>query len=149
MPGEVLPRCGDASGAARLSSFGFSGTIAHALFSSSTDVRSSTASGVSLYRFQKAAPSTASGAHLPASLLLADAPEARSIFSAGTLASVSRHVVGGNILLPGAVEVAFGGASLRAVSSVFALLLGRTAVTQSEETTKIARRRQRGKAQST
>ena len=31
MPNEVLPRCGDASGAARLSSFGFSGTIAHAL----------------------------------------------------------------------------------------------------------------------
>ena len=49
MPGEVLPRCGDATAAARLSSFGFSGTIAHALFASGA--RSSTASGVSLYRF--------------------------------------------------------------------------------------------------
>ena len=52
MPGEVLPRCGDATAAARLSSFGFSGTIAHALFASATGARSSTASGVSLYRFQ-------------------------------------------------------------------------------------------------
>ena len=51
MPGEVLPRCGDATAAARLSSFGFSGTIAHALFASATGARSSTASGVSLYRF--------------------------------------------------------------------------------------------------
>ena len=49
MPGEVLPRCGDATAAARLSSFGFSGTIAHALFASGA--RSSTASGVSLYTF--------------------------------------------------------------------------------------------------
>ena len=32
MPGEVLPRCGDATAAARLSSFGFSGTIAHGAF---------------------------------------------------------------------------------------------------------------------
>ena len=31
MPGEVLPRGGDAKVASRLSSFGFSGTIAHAL----------------------------------------------------------------------------------------------------------------------
>ena len=34
MPGEVLPRCGDATAAARLSSFGFSGTIAHGAFES-------------------------------------------------------------------------------------------------------------------
>ena len=33
MPGEVLPRSGDAMAASRLSSFGFSGTIAHGAFS--------------------------------------------------------------------------------------------------------------------
>ena len=32
MPGEVLPRCGAATAEARLSSFGFSGTIAHGAF---------------------------------------------------------------------------------------------------------------------
>ena len=147
MPGEVLPRCGDATAAARLSSFGFSGTIAHALFASSTGARSSTASGVSLYRFQKAAPSMAS-ARLLTPPILADAPDARSIFATGTLAVLSHHAVGGDILLPSVVELAFGGASRRAVSSEFALLLGHAAVWQSEKTTKIARWRQRGKAQS-
>ena len=59
--------------------------------------------------------------------------------SAGTLAVLSHHVVGGDILLPSVVELAFGGASRRAVSSEFALLLGHAAALQSEETTKVAR----------
>ena len=51
MPAEVPPRGIDESAWSRLSSFGFSGTIAHALSASPTGARSSTASGVSLYRF--------------------------------------------------------------------------------------------------
>ena len=52
MPNEVLPRGGDAKVASRLSSFGFSGTIAHALVAlDQARMRSSISalSGASLY----------------------------------------------------------------------------------------------------
>ena len=53
MPGEVLPRCGDASGAARLSSFGFSGTIAHGAFRSGARLLDLRVDVPSLYRNER------------------------------------------------------------------------------------------------
>ena len=126
MPGEVLPRCGDASGAARLSSFGFSGTIAHALLvSAGGQSWTQFASSGSLYRREKAPWLVESSGHLVTPSLHAEANDMNPVLSIGTLAVLSHHVVGGSILLPGVgyVEVAFAaGASRRAVLSAVAFV---------------------------
>ena len=115
MPNQVLPRCGDASGAARLSSFGFSGTIAHALVAldraQMRSSMSSTASGTSLYRRAVLPVGSAGCRRLVARPRLAEARGSLQddvVVSAEAL--ISHHVVGGRILLPGAVgyvEAAF------------------------------------------
>ena len=53
MPGEVLPRCGDATAAARLSSFGFSGTIAHGAFGTGARLSALRVDAPSLYRNER------------------------------------------------------------------------------------------------
>ena len=53
MPGEVLPRCGDATAAARLSSFGFSGTIAHGVFGTDARLSDLRVDAPSLYRNER------------------------------------------------------------------------------------------------
>ena len=123
MPGEVLPRCGgDASGAARLSSFGFSGTIAHALLiSAGGQSWTQFAGGSSLYRREKAPWLAKSSGHLVTPSLHTEANDV----NIRTLSVLSHHVVGGSILLPGVgyVEVAFAaGASRRAVLSAVAFV---------------------------
>ena len=114
MPGEVLPRGMDESARSRLSSFGFSGTIAHALVAlDRARVRSSmgAASDTSLYRHTVLPVGSAGCGRLVARPRLA---EARGALRDGAVVSaealISHHVVGGSILLPGAVgyvEAAF------------------------------------------
>ena len=107
MPAEVLPRGGDAKVASRLSSFGFSGTIAHALVAlDRAQMRSSmsAASGTSLYRHAVLPMGSAGCGRLVARPRLAEARGALrddAVVSAEAL--ISHHVVGGSILLPGAV----------------------------------------------
>ena len=118
MPVEVTSRGIVESAPSRLSSFGYSGTIAHALVTSVQGQRvwpsSSTASGISLYR-RKALHSLAgvtSGGRLAVPPLhLAARGTSQSddaVVSTDMLALFSQHVVGDSILLPGVgfVEIA-------------------------------------------
>ena len=115
MPAEVLPRGGDAKVASRLSSFGFSGTIAHALMALDQEARMrssmSAASGASLYRRAVLPVGSAGCGRLVARPRLAEARGAlRDDAVAAAEALISHHVVGGSFLLPGAVgyvEAAF------------------------------------------
>ena len=114
MPGEVLPRAGGAKVASRLSSFGFSGTIAHALVAldraQMRSSMSSTASGTSLYRRAVLPVGSAGCGRLVARPRLAEARGAlRDNAVAAAEALISHYVVGGSTLLPGVgyVEAAF------------------------------------------
>ena len=111
MPGEVLPRSGDANAPSRLSSFGFSGTIVHALFVLvGVRLLTGAASGSSLYRWGKKALALATPSRrLFAPSLHAEAHESRVVLPAGTLAVLSHHVVGRSITIAGVeyVEPAF------------------------------------------
>ena len=102
MPGEVLPRSGDANAPSRLSSFGFSGTIAHALFVL-VGAQSSTgrASASSLYRWGDASWPAKSSGRLVAPLLHAEVRDSHPALAAGTLAVLSHHVVGRSIMKAG------------------------------------------------
>ena len=103
MPGEVLARAGDAKAtASRLSSFGFSGTIAHALFAS-VRAQSSTgrASASSLYRRGDAPWLAKPSGRLVAPLLHAEVRDSHAALAAGTHAVLSHHVVGGSIMNAG------------------------------------------------
>ena len=113
MPAEVLPRGIDESAWSRLSSFGFSGTIAHALVAldraQMRSSMSSTASGTSLYRRAVLPVGSAGCRRLVARPRLAEARGSLQddvVVSAEAL--ISHHVVGGSLLLPGVgyVEVA-------------------------------------------
>ena len=122
MPGEVLPRSGDAKAASRLSSFGFSGTIAHGLFVL-VGVRSSTSVVTSMYRHKKLLTLAGSSGCLSLPLLALCDPH--TILSSQTITVLSHHIVGGNILLPGVgyVEMAFAAdADRRKVLSAVAVV---------------------------
>ena len=110
MPGEVLSRSGDANAPSRLSSFGFSGTIAHALFVL-VNARSLTqfASSSSLYRRGKAVALVTPSRRLFVPSLHAEAHDSRAILPARTLAVLSHHVIGRSIMIAGIqyVEPAF------------------------------------------
>ena len=108
MPAEVLPRGIDESARSRLSSFGFSGTIAHALVALDQEARMrssmSAASGASLYRRAVLPVGSAGCGRLVARPRLAEARGALrddAVVSAEAL--FSHHVVGGSTLLPVAV----------------------------------------------
>ena len=58
MPDEVLPRGGDASAWTRLSSFGFSGTIAHGAFGSGTRLSDLRVDALSFYRNERISKSS-------------------------------------------------------------------------------------------
>ena len=114
MPAEVLPRGIEEGSLSRLSSFGFSGTIAHALVAlDRAQMRSSmsAASGASLYRHAVLPVGSAGCGRVVARPRLAEARGALrddAVVSAEAL--ISHYVVGGSILLPGAVgyvEAAF------------------------------------------
>ena len=102
MPSEVLLRSGDANAPSRLSSFGFSGTIAHALFVS-VGARSSThfASGSSLYRRGKAFALVTPSRRLFVPSLHAKVHESRVVLPTGTLAVLSHHAIGRSITIAG------------------------------------------------
>ena len=126
MPGEVLPRGGDAMVASRLSSFGFSGTIAHALLVL-TGVLLSTgaADSNSVYRRRTVLYLTKRSGCLVTPSLLAEAKDVHAALSIGALSVLSHHVVGDNILLPGVgyLEVAFAACASRcAVLSAVAIV---------------------------
>ena len=114
MPVEVLPRTmysKEFQQTSRLSSFGFSGTIAHGAFAANSPTALlSTGFSRSLYRNLRSV--VAAGAQLRLTLALdvsmqrIDSRPEESIVSAGILSSsaealFSDHVVGGGILLPG------------------------------------------------
>ena len=102
MPGEVLPRSGDANAPSRLSSFGFSGTIAHALFVLvGARLLTGAASGSSLYRRGKALALATPSRRLFAPSLHAEAHESRVVLPAGTLAVLSHHAIGRSIISAG------------------------------------------------
>ena len=125
MPVDVVPRTTAFSGS-RLSSFGFSGTIAHGAFEARRPAASPTYSK-SLYRNRRfVAPS---GTTRLDWLLEAPGPQQARVDEAvvfsGALSSeaealFSHHVVGGAIILPGVgyVEMAFAASSGRALGAV-------------------------------
>ena len=127
MPVEVLPRTTASSGS-RLSSFGFSGTIAHGAFEArKTIVSMSSNDSKSLYRNRRHVVS--SDATRLNWLLEAPDPQTsrldEAIVFSGALspsaeALFSHHVVGGTIILPGVgyVEMAFAASSGRALAPV-------------------------------
>ena len=102
MPGEVLPRSGDATAPSRLSSFGFSGTIAHGLFvsmgaSSFTQFSSSS----SLYRREYTRWLAKPSGRLVTPSLHAEVRDSHAALAAGTHAVLSHHVVRGSIVNAG------------------------------------------------
>ena len=125
MPVDVVPRTIAASGS-RLSSFGFSGTIAHGAFEARKPVTSPTDSK-SLYRNRRSvAPSDPIRLDW---LLEAPGPQQsrldEAVVFSGALSSAaealfSHHVVGGTIILPGVgyVEMAFAASSGRVLTGV-------------------------------
>ena len=118
----MLPRSGDANAPSRLSSFGFSGTIAHGLFAL-VGGRLLTSVSTSLYRHKKLPTLAPSSERLSSPLLAAS--DACAVLSSKTTAVLSHHVVGGSILLPGIgyVEMAFAAdASRRAALSAVAFV---------------------------
>ena len=125
MPVEVIPRTTKLSGS-RLSSFGFSGTIAHGAFEARKPVMSPT-DAKSLYRnrrFVALRETTrldwlleAPGPQQPR---LDEAVVFSGALSPAAEALFSHHVVGGTIILPGVgyVEMAFAASSGRALAAV-------------------------------
>jgi hypothetical protein len=125
MPVEVISRTTASSGS-RLSSFGFSGTIAHGAFEARKPVTSPIESK-SLYRNRRfVAPSDTTRLNW---LLEAPGPQHtrldEAVVFSGALSSsaealFSHHVVGGTIILPGVgyVEMAFAASSGRALTAV-------------------------------
>jgi hypothetical protein len=127
MPVEVIPRTTASSGS-RLSSFGFSGTIAHGAFEARKVVTLRSArESKSLYRNRRSlAPSDTTRLDW---LLEAPGPQQprldEAVVFSGALtpsaeALFSHHVVGGTIILPGVgyVEMAFAASSGRALTAV-------------------------------
>jgi hypothetical protein len=125
MPVEVISRT-TASSDSRLSSFGFSGTIAHGAFEARKPFMSPTDSK-SLYRNRRIVTSnetTRLDWLLEAPGPQQSRPDEAVVFS-GALslaaeALFSHHVVGGTIILPGVgyVEMAFAASSSRALAAV-------------------------------
>ena len=125
MPVEVISRT-TASSDSRLSSFGFSGTIAHGAFEARKPFMSPTDSK-SLYRNRRIVTSnetTRLDWLLEAPGPQQSRPDEAVVFS-GALslaaeALFSHHVVGGTIILPGVgyVEMAFAASSGRALAAV-------------------------------
>ena len=125
MPVEVVPRTTVLSGS-RLSSFGFSGTIAHGAFDARKPATSPT-DAKSLYLNRRfVAPSDTTRLNW---LLEAPGPQQsrldEAVVFSGALSSsaealFSQHVVGGAIILPGVgyVEMAFAAKSCRALTAV-------------------------------
>ena len=133
MPAEVLPRGIGESAWSRLSSFGFSGTIAHALVAlDRARMRSSmsAASGTSLYRHTALPVGSTGCGRLVAQPRLAEARGSLrddAVVSAEALTLFSHHVVGGSILPPGDgyVDTAFvADARRRSVLSAVAFVRG-------------------------
>ena len=125
MPVDVVPRVAVSSGS-RLSSFGFSGTIAHAAFEARKSVTSPSDSK-SLYRNRRfAVPSDTTRLNWlletpgPQQPRLDEAVVFSGALSSAAEALFSHHVVGGAIILPGVgyVEMAFAASSGRALAAV-------------------------------
>ena len=125
MPVDVVPRTTASSGS-RLSSFGFSGTIAHGAFEARKRVTTLTDS-TSLYRNRRfVAPSDTTRldwlleAPGPQQSRLDEAVVFSGALSPSAEALFSHHVVGGTIILPGVgyVEMAFAASSGRALTAV-------------------------------
>ena len=125
MPVDVVPRTMASSGS-RLSSFGFSGTIAHGAFEARKPATSPTDTKL-LYRNRRfVVPSNTTRLDW---LLEAPGPQQsrldEAVVFSGALSSAaealfSHHVVGGTIILPGVgyVEMAFAASSGRALTAV-------------------------------
>ena len=125
MPVDVAPRTTAFSGS-RLSSFGFSGTIAHGAFEARKTATSPTDSK-SLYRNRRyvALVDTTRLNWLleapgPQQARLDEAVVFSGALSASAEALFSHHVVGGTIILPGVgyVEMAFAAGASRALAAV-------------------------------
>ena len=125
MPVDVVLRTTISSGS-RLSSFGFSGTIAHGAFEARKPVTSPT-DAKSLYRNRRfVTPSDPTRldwlieAPGPRQPRLDEAVVFSGALSPSAEALFSHHVVGGTIILPGVgyVEMAFAASSGRALTAV-------------------------------
>ena len=126
MPVEVMSRT-TASNGSRLSSFGFSGTIAHGAFEARKTIVSTSNVAKSLYRNRQfVAPSATVRldwlieAPGPQPSRLDEAVVFSGALSPSALLLFSHHVVGGTIILPGVgyVEMAFAASSCRALAAV-------------------------------
>ena len=125
MPVDVVLRTMASSGS-RLSSFGFSGTIAHGAFEARKPATSPT-DATSLYRNRRSiAPSDTTRldwlleAPGPQQSRLDEAVVFSGALSPSAEALFSHHVVGGTIILPGVgyVEMAFAASSGRALAAI-------------------------------
>ncbi len=125
MPVDVSLRTTEFTGS-RLSSFGFSGTIAHGAFEARKPAASPT-DATSLYRNRRfIVPSDTTrldwliDAPGPQQPRLDEAVLFAGVFSPSAEALFSHHVVGGTIILPGVgyVEMAFATSSSRALAAV-------------------------------
>jgi hypothetical protein len=127
MPVDVASRTTASSGS-RLSSFGFSGTIAHGAFEARKPVTSGSPSdSKSLYRNRRFITSSDTTrlnwlleAPGPQQSRLDEAVVFSGALSPSAEALFSHHVVGGTIVLPGVgyVEMAFAASSSRALAAV-------------------------------
>ena len=126
MPVDVVPRTTASSGS-RLSSFGFSGTIAHGAFEARETIVSMSNDAKSLYRNRRfVTPSDPTRldwlieAPGPQQPRLDEAVVFSGALSPTAEALFSHHVVGGTIILPGIgyVEMAFAASSGRALTAV-------------------------------
>jgi hypothetical protein len=127
MPVDVASRTTASSGS-RLSSFGFSGTIAHGAFEPRKPVTSGSPSdSKSLYRNRRFITSSDTTrldwlleAPSPQQSRLDEAVVFSGALSPSAEALFSHHVVGGTIILPGVgyVEMAFAASSGRALAAV-------------------------------
>ena len=126
MPVDVAPRTTAVSGS-RLSSFGFSGTIAHAAFEARKTVVTMSNDSKSLYRnrrFLTPIDTTRLDwmieAPGPQQSRLEEAVTFSGALSSSAEALFSHHVVGGTIILPGVgyVEMAFAASSGLALTAV-------------------------------
>ena len=125
MPVDVVPRTTAPSGS-RLSSFGFSGTIAHGAFEARQPA-DSPVDAKSLYRnrrFISSSDTTRLDWLLEAPGLQQSRLDEAVVFSGALSSSAealfSHHVVGGTIILPGVgyVEMAFAAGASRALAAV-------------------------------
>ena len=126
MPVDVVPRM-TASSVSRLSSFGFSGTIAHGAFEARKTIISMGNDSKSLYRNRQFIASSDTTrldwlieAHGPQQPRLDEAVVFSGALSPSAEVLFSHHVVGGTIILPGVgyVEMAFAASSGRALTAV-------------------------------